>query len=125
MWNTPTRKRLSTIPRLNETEEIALRDKNIHLHFFIAASDWYVAEFDGRDLFFGYVILNNDYQMAEWGYFSFKELKAISINGIEIDCELPEFFPVQKASNIPAICKANGWQPQIPPGKKDPQEMYL
>lgn len=58
-----------------------LQDKLIYRHFFIGGRAWYVAEFDGDDLFFGYVILNGDYQGAEWGYFSFSELKEIKVNG--------------------------------------------
>ena len=33
----------------------------LYLHFFIGGCDWYVAEYDGDDLFWGYVILNNDH----------------------------------------------------------------
>ena len=109
MWNEPTKERLSQIPKLYETEHISLKEKVIHLHFFIAGCDWYLVEYDGADTFFGYAILHNDYQMAEWGYISFTELKEINIGGIEIDCELPEHFPPQKASNIDQICKGNGW----------------
>ncbi len=84
MWNTPSNERLNKIPRLYETEHQPLADKLIYLHFFIGGSDWFVAEFDGEDLFFGYAILNGDRQNAEWGYFSFTELKSIDINGQEI-----------------------------------------
>jgi hypothetical protein len=68
MWNEPTKERLATIPRLYETENIPIKDKPIYLHFFIGGCDWYIAEFDGDDIFFGFAILNNDYEMAEWGY---------------------------------------------------------
>ena len=102
MWNEPTKERLARIPRLYETESIPLKDKIIHLHFFIGGCDWFVAEFDGEDLFFGYAILNGDQQNAEWGYISFSELKAININGIEIDCELEHWQP-KPASQIPKI----------------------
>ncbi len=57
MWNTPTKKRLSKIPKLYETEGVALKDKLIYLHFFIGDCDWYIAEYDGEDLFWGYAIL--------------------------------------------------------------------
>ena len=100
MWNVPTKKRLSKIPTLYETENDPLQDKLIYLHFFIAGFDWYIAEFNGQDLFWGYAILNNDFDMAEWGYISFKELKNININGIEIDCELEEFFSVFFYENL-------------------------
>ncbi len=39
MWNTPTKKRLSKIPKLYETEGVALKDKLIYLHFFIGDCD--------------------------------------------------------------------------------------
>ncbi len=109
MWNVPSKERLSKIPKLYETEEVPLKDKDIHLHFFIAGSDWYIAEFDGNDTFWGYAILNGDFLNSEWGYLSFKELREISINGIEIDCELEDYFPIQKASKIDNICKGNSW----------------
>ena len=87
MWNTPTRKQLDRIPRLYETENIPAEDKLIYIHFFIGGCDWYIAEYDGDDLFFGFAILNSDFEMAEWGYISFAELKSIHVHGIEIDCE--------------------------------------
>jgi len=109
MWNEPTKERLSKIPRLYETEKIPLKEKSIYLHFFIASCDWYIAEHKD-DLFWGFVILNNDYEMAEWGYVSFRELKSIKIDGwLEIDCELEESWQVQKASEIEKIRKAHGW----------------
>ena len=62
MWNTPTEEELGKIPRLYETENIRLKDKVIHLHFFIMGSDWYIVEYDGTDLFWGSAILSGD----EW-----------------------------------------------------------
>ena len=111
MWNTPTEDRLSRIPRLYETEHIPLQEKLIYLHFFIGSCDWYVAEFDGEDIFWGFAILNHDFQNAEWGYISFNELKSIRVVGwLEIDCELEEFWKVRKASEIEKIRKAHGWK---------------
>ena len=104
MWNMPTAERLTKIPRLYETEHVPLKDKVIYLHFFIGSCDWYVAEYDGVDLFWGYAILNDDHQCAEWGYISFTELKEIKIKGwLEIDCEREEFWRVRKASEIERI----------------------
>lgn len=103
MWNTPSKYRLNKIPELYETEEQPPADKLIYLHFFIGGSDWYVAEYDGDDLFFGYAILNGDTQNSEWGYISFGELKAINAGGVEIDCELEEHWQVRPASEIPKI----------------------
>lgn len=111
MWNEPTKERLSKIPKLYETESRSLQDKQIHLHFFIGGSDWFICEYDEADeLFFGYAILNNDYQMAEWGYVSFPELKSIRINGwLEIDCELEDVWKVRRACEIEKIRKAQLW----------------
>jgi hypothetical protein len=111
MWNTLTEDRLSRIPKLYETEHIPLQEKLIHLHFFIGGCDWYIAEFDGEDLFWGFAILNDDFQNAEWGYISFSELKSIKVGGwLEIDCELEEFWCVRKACEIEKIRKAHGWK---------------
>ena len=108
MWNEPTKEQLSKIPRLYETENIPLRDKLINLHCFIGTSDWYIAEYDGEDLFFGYAILNGDTEMAEWGYVSFRELKELKIPpGFEVECD--EFWEVKKASQVDRIKVANGW----------------
>lgn len=119
MWNEPTKERLSKIPKLYETEDVDLKEKLIHLHFFIGGCDWYAVEFDGDDLFWGYAILNNDYEMAEWGYFSLRELKSINIRGIEIDCEFEEYFPIRKASEIHEICKGNRWVAPVNQHRKE------
>jgi hypothetical protein len=110
MWNIPSKTRLERIPKLYETEHIPLKEKHIHLHFFLGGCDWYIAEYDGIDLFWGFAILNNDLQMAEWGYISFSELKAIKVQGwLEVDCEPEEFWQIRKACQIKRICQAHGW----------------
>jgi hypothetical protein len=108
MWNEPTTERLSKIPRLYETEHIPLRDKIIYLHCFIGACDWYIAEFDGEDLFFGFAILNNDLMNAEWGYISLSELRSINIHGYEIDCD--QYWKVRRAFEVDKIREASGWR---------------
>ena len=118
MWNTPSKSRLDTIPKLYETESTSLKDKEIYLHFFIGGCDWYISEYDGDDLFFGFCILNSDLRNAEWGYISFSELKSIKIdNCLEIDCVLEEYWQKQKASEIENICLAQGWT--MPAKKKE------
>ena len=110
MWNEPNRERLSKIPKLYETENIPLEDKPIHLHFFIGGSDWFIVEYDGDDLFFGFAILNNDHQMAEWGFVSFSELRSIKVNGwLEVDCELEEYWKIRPARKVDLICEASAW----------------
>jgi len=101
MWNIPSKERLNKIPKLYETEEILLDQKMIYLHFFIGGSDWYIAEFDGEDMFFGYAILNGDTECAEWGYVSFSELREIKVGLVEIDCELEECWDVRRFGDIP------------------------
>ncbi len=110
MWNIPKQERLERIPKLYETEHIPLSDKLIYLHFFLGGCDWFVSEYDGEDLFWGFAILNNDIQNAEWGYFSFNELNAIKIGGIEIDCELEEFWKIRRASEIDKIKTCNFYE---------------
>ncbi len=87
MWNTPTRRQLARLPKLYETESVALDEKMIYVHFFIGGCDWFIAEYDGDDMFFGFANLNNP-DMAEWGYVSFRELKEININGFQVDFDL-------------------------------------
>ncbi|MCG8533343.1 MAG: DUF2958 domain-containing protein [Desulfovibrionales bacterium] len=101
MWNPPTAEQLSKLPRLYETEEIPLQDKIIHLHFFIGDCDWFVAEYDGDDTFFGYVILLGDTQNAEWGYFSLSELLDIQVSYVEIEHDL--YWDVRPASQVKEI----------------------
>ena len=102
MWNVPSKKRLKQIPKLNETEKI--KDKLIYMHFFLGSCDWWVAEFDGKDLFFGFAILNGDDLNSEWGYISFSELKALKVDGwCEVTCETENEWTIKKASKIENI----------------------
>ncbi|KAB2890961.1 MAG: DUF2958 domain-containing protein [Desulfobulbaceae bacterium] len=101
MWNTPSTTQLDSIPRLYATESIPLAEKLVHLHFFIGGCDWYIVEYDGEDLFFGYTILNGDIVNAEWGYISFSELQSIKIGFVEIDCDL--HWEVVPAKQVPLI----------------------
>lgn len=117
MWNQPSSDRLSLIPELYSTEHIPLQEKLIHLHFFIAGSDWYIVEYDGIDIMWGFAILNNDYQCAEWGYISLEELKSIRVAGfMEIDCELEEHWCIRSAIEVEKIRKSHQWwqYPQPP-----------
>jgi len=108
MWNVPSKERLARIPRLYETEGISPKDKLVHLHFFIGGCDWYITEYDGENIFFGYAILNNDYEGAEWGYISFSELRALNVKGIEVDCEKEEAWQVRKAGEMREIVESGG-----------------
>lgn len=111
MWNVPSKDRLSRIPKLYQTEETPLAEKLIHLHFFLGGCDWYIAEYDGEDLFWGFAILNADYVNAEWGYISFQELQDIRTRqGFEIDCEPEDIWTPKIAGEIQKIREAGGVQ---------------
>ena len=69
-------------------------DPIIHCKLFHAygSGTWYLTEYDGRDIAFGYVAgLIED----EWGYVSISELEALHIGGAipRIECDL-HFDPV-------------------------------
>ena len=101
MWNEPTQEELEKLPNLYETENAPTRDKVIYLHFFIGGCDWYIAEYDGKDLFWGYAILG-DPEMAEWGYISFKELRELKLRlGLEVDRDL--YWKCRKAGEVDKI----------------------
>jgi hypothetical protein len=113
MWNVPSKERLANIPLLYETEHVPLKDKLVYLHFFIGGCDWYIAEFDGNDLFWGFACLG-DLMNAEWGYISFSELKSVKAQGwIEIDCELEEHWKVRPAIEVELIHKAHDWNKEL------------
>jgi hypothetical protein len=76
--NEPPPEALSHFPPLYATQTTEPEETVIHAHFFIGSCDWYAAEFDGEDTFFGFVNLG-DPDMAEWGYFSLTELKSVRV----------------------------------------------
>ncbi len=104
MWNEPSPRDLAKIPKLYSTESTPWAQKLIYEHYFIGGCDWYAAEFDRDDrLYFGYVVLNRDFQNSEWGYFSHDELTSLSHDGIEIDRDL--YWSPRKAGSIEDIVK--------------------
>ncbi len=85
MLNKPNREQLSKVPRLYETENIKTADKIIYLHFYtITNCHWYICEYDGDDLFFGYCILNGWLDCAEFGYVNYSELKECSVGIVQV-----------------------------------------
>ena len=107
MWNKPCKKVLEKMPKLYETENVPLQDKIIKMHFFIGGCDWYAVEY-GDGLFWGYAILNGDYQNAEWGYASLDEMDSVKVGpGIEIDFDL--YWNERRAEDVEKIREGNGW----------------
>ena len=103
MWNEPSEKQLEKLPPHYETQNVSADDTLIYMHFFLAGCDWYMAEYDAQQrTFFGYAILNNDLQNAEWGYVSFDELREVRTRqGIEVDRDL--YWTPKRASEIEKI----------------------
>lgn len=115
MLNIPDEHVLKKIPRLDETDSIEASEKLVYLHFFLAGSDWFIAEYDGEDTFFGFVCLNGMKEFAEWGYISFQELKELRVEQpilvnekpgmvlLEVECD--KYWKVKKARDVPLICE--------------------
>lgn len=83
----------AAIPALYSTEATPAEGKNIWLHYFVAACDWYVAELDpDSGLAFGYANLG-DPANAEWGYVDLGELGAVEararVSGAGLALSLP------------------------------------
>ena len=119
MFNEPTDKELAKVPRLYETENVPAKDKIIWMHFFLGSSDWFIVEFDGEDIFFGFACLNNWKDLAEWGYISYKELKElrvkqpIGIDGqkmlIPLEVDRDSYWISRNAFNVSLIRECQGW----------------
>lgn len=100
---------LASVPALYDTEHIPAEDKAIHLHYFVADCDWWIAELDpDSGLAFGYVRLHGDDANAEWGYISLPELEAICQPGqVETDAA---GRPVRILPRL-IVERALGWRP--------------
>lgn len=80
-WNNIVRALLA-IPKIYGQEDS--NEKICYLHYFYGGSDWYITEYSPEEKqFYGFAILNGDWQNAEWGYISTSELQ--SSNAIELD----------------------------------------
>lgn len=108
MWNKPTAEELEKIPKFYSTDEVPLKEKMIHMHFFIGGCDWYAAEYSPEEkCFFGFAILNGDLDNAEWDYFSLVELSSLKVKFLEVDRDL-HWKPMQ-AKDVEKIALAQGW----------------
>jgi len=109
MWNKPSDEELSRIPKFYSSEEVPLKEKIIYMHLFLGGCDWYAAEYSSEEkCFFGFAILNNDYEMAEWGYFSLDELASLKVKFLEVDKDC--HWTPKKACEIEKICLSQGWE---------------
>lgn len=112
MWNKPGKEELAGLPAFYSTENVPPEEKMIHMHFFIGGCDWYAAEYDPQTrTFFGFAILNGDYDNAEWGYFSLAELCDLKVSFLEVEKDL--YFIAKKADGVAKIRRAQGWPEQV------------
>lgn len=103
MWAKPNKAETARMAKnaLYSTEKTPLAEKIVTGHFFLGSCDWYVTEFDGEDLFFGYANLG-DPQNAEWGYFSLSELKSVKAQGV-FEVDFDKHWNVRPVSEVKEI----------------------
>jgi hypothetical protein len=90
------------MPALYATDNVLWPKKTIYEHFFLGGSDWYAAEYcPDQRLFFGFSLLNQDYENSEWGCFSLDELASVKLQGIEVDRDL--YWEPKEAGTIDKI----------------------
>ena len=67
------------LPELYATEHIPVEEKQAVVKFFdpCGRGIWLGVEYDGQDLFFGYVVSPLGPDCDEWGYFSLAELAGV------------------------------------------------
>lgn len=107
MFYKPSKERMSEIPGLYTTEHLEFQDKLIYLHFYLLDSHWWVCESNGNDTFFGFVLLNNNLQNAEWRYFTLWKLQQYNVQGFEV--MLDKSWQIRPASQVRKIITAHGW----------------
>lgn len=95
--NLLTKELRAKLPKLYATEGIPLEEKTAVVKFFTPDSSWtwYAVEFDGEDLFWGWV----HGLEKEWGYFSLRELESVrGPMGLAIERDL--YFKPTKIKDI-------------------------
>jgi hypothetical protein len=96
----------TNLPNLYDTEDITTENKLIHCHLVFGNCHWFATEFDKNDTCFGFVILNGDFQNAEWGYFSLQELQEVSLGAFQV--QIDTNWKVQPAKDIELIRLSGG-----------------
>ena len=56
---------------------------------------------------FGYVILNGDFEMSEWGFFSMNELRSINVQGV-FQVEYDVLWKPRPAKDVELIRRGRG-----------------
>ena len=102
---------LDRLPPLyaNEKKQIPIPEIIIPLHLFVSSCDWWIAEFDGDDIFWGFVNLGDD-MCAEWGYVSYSELRSI---GDKVSVPITDADTGQMIGRLPLFVEWDeNWKPR-------------
>ena len=93
-----TKELAAKIPKLYETEDIALEDKLAVVKLFHPASNWtwYIIEYDGQDTCWGLV----EGHEVEFGYFSLEELSQ-PLGTYKLSVERDLWFKPTKVKDLP------------------------
>lgn len=76
-------------------------DATVHVKFFGSGrGTWYATEFDGEDLFFGYVVSPLGPECDEWGYFSLSELAELRFPPFGLPIERDLYFTPQTVREL-------------------------
>ncbi len=94
MQESPFKEELAQIPPLDAVRDTPVDERILYLHFTRAGVDWYVAGFDGKDTFYGFVDYHDPINEAEWQLFSFSKLKNKRSDNIEIELD-PYWSPIK------------------------------
>jgi hypothetical protein len=72
---------LASIPAIGATDR--MQEHPAVLHYFTGATDIFICEYDGSNEMFGFIILNGDYEMAEYGYIGLSEIRHIAVLNLD------------------------------------------
>jgi len=124
MWNTPSLTELTRLPRLHTTKNIPTAEKVVGVHFFTPTIAYYMVEYcPKKQRFFGYSIVNFDFENSKWEYFSFNKMKKMKFQNRShglyheiinsymafkwIEIEYNSCWTPKKIKDIPYIIKAH------------------
>lgn len=89
------------VPALYDTDRVPAEDKIIHVHYFSAGSDHYMAELNRETgEAFGYVKLAGYPEGGEWGYTDLEELEQVNAHHGLVIVERDLFWEPRKFSEI-------------------------
>ncbi len=107
------------------------RQAIVKAHYFYGDSDWYVTEYEGEGIIYGYAILNGDYQFSEFGRSSIDEFN--DVGRVEMDFywtprpldvvlykKAPDYYPEPSTDTL--LHNRSSKLPDIPPASEPQTE---